>query len=212
MSWAETYTGKRFDYHELDRKNLSLEDIVISLSRQPRFNGHTDPPLSVLEHSIWVSRAVKARCHPKLRIIPSGRLNRLALRALFHDAAEAYVGDVIRPLKRAGESLWRHEREIQDLIYEWIGERIGGWNLDPKWADPIISHADYRVLRAEGEDLMSSKTLGWTIIGPDSPERWPAEKLRPLTAEAARSLFVEEFESLDKPLFAEELIEIRSAR
>jgi uncharacterized protein len=63
---------------------ISIDDIAHSLSHQCRFNGHVDTFYSVAQHSVMISEMLPEK---------------YKLAALLHDAAEAYLGDVVRPLK-----------------------------------------------------------------------------------------------------------------
>lgn len=92
-----TFQGKKVDPFEMELGEIVWSDIVHSLSRQCRFNGHTKGHLSVARHSMWVQEWV-------MRHLPEGmtineQIN-FSLAALLHDAAEAYIGDMIRPLKK----------------------------------------------------------------------------------------------------------------
>lgn len=78
-----TASGRRLRLFDPDPDAILIEDIARSLSRLARFNGHTRDFYSVAEHSVACSRY----CYP----FPTW--------ALLHDAAEAYVGDMITPLK-----------------------------------------------------------------------------------------------------------------
>jgi len=80
--WIQTYTGKRFWPLDPRPEDVDILDIAHSLSLLCRFTGHTSSFYSVSQHSILVAQEV-----PK----------RLRLWALFHDAAEAYIGDIARP-------------------------------------------------------------------------------------------------------------------
>ena len=73
----------RLDLAAPDWRQIDLDDIALSLSRIPRFLGQTWRVVSVLEHSLAVARMVPPR-------------HRLA--ALLHDAREAYMGDITRPV------------------------------------------------------------------------------------------------------------------
>lgn len=66
-------------------------DIAHHLSCINRFNGATIYPYSVAEHSLHVAMFVP----PQFR-----------LQALLHDAHEAYVGDITKPVKRFMNSAW----------------------------------------------------------------------------------------------------------
>lgn len=83
--WMQTYSGRRF--YPLDPRSAEVdrEDIAHALSLLCRYGGHVDRFYSVAEHCVLMSQAVAPE-H--------------ALAALLHDATEAYVCDVPRPLKR----------------------------------------------------------------------------------------------------------------
>lgn len=84
----QTYRGHRFDYLRTTPEMVDIDDIARALSMQCRFNGHVSAFYSVAQHSVHVSEHLK---HLPAR----GRMQ-----GLLHDATEAYVGDVVRPLKR----------------------------------------------------------------------------------------------------------------
>lgn len=79
-----TYTGKIVNLWDIKQDSIELEDIAHGLAFNCRWNGHTKAWYSIAEHCI--------RVHDRA---PS----ELQLLALFHDAEEAYWGDMIRPLK-----------------------------------------------------------------------------------------------------------------
>lgn len=83
--WIQTYSGKQ--YWPLDPRpaDVTIIDIAHALSMTCRFAGHCNRFYSVAEHSVHVSGLVPADD---------------ALVALFHDAPEAYIHDITRPLKR----------------------------------------------------------------------------------------------------------------
>lgn len=66
-----------------DQATIDPADIAAGLSRRYRFNGQADRPLTVAQHSL----AVADRLPPKLQ-----------LWGLLHDATEAYLPDLARPL------------------------------------------------------------------------------------------------------------------
>lgn len=92
------WTGStRLDLADPDPASIRIEDIARNLSRIPRFLGATRHPHSVAEHSLscayvaWMGRRDRRRATEPER--------RLELCCLMHDAAEAFVGDVTRPVR-----------------------------------------------------------------------------------------------------------------
>lgn len=108
MMKMRTYTGKMVDVFNLKPKQIDIQDIAHSLSLQNRFNGHTKSPVSVAFHSIIVASGVK----PEYQ-----------LQALLHDAAEAYIGDLITPVKY--HPTMHLFKELEDQIEEKIFARFG---------------------------------------------------------------------------------------
>lgn len=83
-AWTQTFTGKQFTPYAPQADQIEIEDIAHSLALQCRFNGHIKRFYSVAEHSVYVSYLVS----------PVARL-----KALLHDAPEAWIGDMVAPLK-----------------------------------------------------------------------------------------------------------------
>ena len=88
-----TWTGRRVEPLHLQARDISVYDIAHALARQCRYNGHCFGHLSVARHSIWVSGLIETWTSDR----------HLALAGLLHDAAEAYLGDLVRPLKQSPE-------------------------------------------------------------------------------------------------------------
>lgn len=72
-------------------EDVKLVDIAQSLTRKDRYNGYGKIFWSVASHSLLVSEIVQTLYDD----------TELALDGLLHDAEEAYIGDVIAPVKRA---------------------------------------------------------------------------------------------------------------
>lgn len=79
-----TVSGKKIDLLQPTPDMIDINDIAHALSRICRFGGHAKEFYSVAQHSLLVAAMAP---------------DELKLEALLHDAAEAYVGDVIKPLK-----------------------------------------------------------------------------------------------------------------
>jgi len=78
-------------FYPLDPRpeEVYIKDIARSLSRIIRFNGHSDRPVTVAQHSVQCALIAKRLGHHR-------HMQRFML---LHDAAEAYIGDMVRPLK-----------------------------------------------------------------------------------------------------------------
>ena len=88
--YIQTYNGKLFSLIDPQPEDVHIADIIESLSKQCRFVGHCKYFYSVAQHSVIVSNIVNEE-------------ERLA--ALMHDAVEAYIGDISKPLKLTLECL-----------------------------------------------------------------------------------------------------------
>ena len=85
-----TCTGRRVHIAAPLPEEIAVEDIAHALSHTCRFAGHTREFYSVAQHSVLVSELLEDR--------------RASLWGLLHDASEAYLHDLTRPLKRAIEA------------------------------------------------------------------------------------------------------------
>lgn len=103
-----TATGLRVNPTKLDETDIRIEDIARALAAQVRYNGHCHGHLSVARHCLWVAE----------RVAPEHRLW-----ALLHDAAEAYIGDLVRPLKHTayGSNYLDHEAFIEEAVADKFG-------------------------------------------------------------------------------------------
>jgi hypothetical protein len=84
-----TYTGRKFWPMDPHADDVSIVDIAHSLSMQCRYAGHCRKFYSVAEHSVLIAQW----------LLDQGHGQRAALWGLLHDAAEAYLVDVPRPVK-----------------------------------------------------------------------------------------------------------------
>src|SRR5579885_2784587 len=95
--WIQTYCGVAFYPLDPRPEEILIEDIAHALSMLCRFTGHVKRFYSVAQHCVYVSH----RCDPKD-----------ALWGLLHDAAEAYLNDISRPVKSLRElPLSTHDKD-----------------------------------------------------------------------------------------------------
>lgn len=146
--WIMTASGKAFWPLEPRGEDIDIEDIAHALAATNRFNGHTREPYSVAQHPVLMS-GVLWDCAPD-----DGTAARYALYGLLHDASEAYLGDVPRPLKKleAFAPYRDAERILQAEIY-----RVFGLAADEPLA---LKDVDRRMLRTEQAYLMPPPAHG----------------------------------------------------
>lgn len=136
-----TASGRYVDLVKPRAETILPIDIATGLSHICRFGGHTRTFYSVAQHCVLVSNLVPPP---------------LALAGLLHDAAEAYVGDVVAPLKQH----LRDYKPIEHRIEAVIAKKYG---LAWPWPKEI-KHADQRALRFEREQLMHRRG-DWELDG-----------------------------------------------
>ena len=140
--WVETIGGRRVNFDgpvALDQ--IDIRDIAAALSMQCRYNGHLQNYYSVAEHC----------CHAH-DLAPSGQ--GLRLPALMHDAAEAYIGDIVRPLKRLLPAVKVIEARLEAAIARVFGL--------PDPMPPEIAIIDGRLLASEALEFYGAdRVASW---------------------------------------------------
>jgi 5'-deoxynucleotidase YfbR-like HD superfamily hydrolase len=111
-SSIKTFTG-RVDPLNPVVDEINIEDIAHALSRQCRYNGHCVGFISVARHCIWVASHLETE----------GFDETVQLTGLLHDAAEAYLGDLVRPIKHSefGVAYLKVEAVLEEVIAEKFG-------------------------------------------------------------------------------------------
>lgn len=149
--WMQTFTGRQFFPTDPRPEEVVAEDIAHALSLICRYGGHVDRFYSVAEHCWLMSYAVPAED---------------ALWALLHDAAEAYVGDMVRPLKRQMPDYCFTEGRVLTAILDRFGIPYVKRTAMPD----SVKDADNRILLTERAVLMSA----------EPPGRWFQDDMAPL--------------------------------
>jgi hypothetical protein len=111
-----TVSGRVISFVEPKVADIELEDIACGLARVCRYSGQIRRFYSVAEHSVWCAQAAMARHGVET-----------AQAALMHDAAEAYVGDMVRPLKMLlrSDGIASAYDEAEATFARVIGKRFG---------------------------------------------------------------------------------------
>ena len=159
MSWITTHTGQQFDLLQPRASKVNPLDIAHSLANLCRFNGHSDRFYSVAQHSCMVADLVPEEHR---------------LTALLHDATEAYIGDITRPLK----ALLPNARQIETHIWHAICARFG---LNPT-LPACVHDADMIALATERRDLMPPDDTPWPCLAGTQPL---TQRVRPWSCEEA---------------------------
>ena len=148
MSYITTYTGKHFDPIQPEPGLFDLTDISHALSLLCRGNGHMKHFYSVAQHSIACAEEAKAR----------GYSARVQLGCLLHDASEAYLSDVTRPVKKDLDYYLKVEALLQDRLWAFF---IPGRVLSEEERGQIFE-IDDAMLSWEFRELMAEELGdGW---------------------------------------------------
>jgi hypothetical protein len=164
----QTYTGKALQFDDPKADQICIEDIAHALSNICRFSGHCKQHYSVAQHSVYVSQMVDPQD---------------ALSGLLHDATEAYIGDMVSPLKRLIPQFATYE----DRLWRVIARK---YKL-PADLPISVKRADLEMLSAEARDLCNADPILWGL-------RKAPENIRiiPWTPEEAKVHFLDRFHVL----------------
>ena len=174
-----TFSGKVIEPLNPDPAQIDIEDIAHSLSNQCRFTGHTKHFYSVAQHSVLVSH----ECDHKD-----------ALWGLLHDASEAYLSDIARPIKRYtawGSGYGDVERKLEIAVAFSFGLQDNDTPYEELGVMPAsVKRADDLLLRTEMRDLMPpgvSDTIPGEMLG---------EELAYWTPKFAKMAFLQRYDEL----------------
>ena len=164
--WITTYTGKKFYPLSPNPEDVDILDIAHALSLMCRFNGHCRVHYSVAQHSVHASLL--------------GQTRQVCLWGLLHDAAEAYLPDVCRPVKMA----FKHFKEWEENILNAVAARYY-LPFPTEEEQKEIKRIDNQLVVTEGRDLLRGDISDWTVkakpldieIFPKSPKEAEEEFL-----------------------------------
>ena len=160
--WIQTYTGKKFYPLDPRPEDVCLLDIAHALSLTCRYNGHCNVFYSVAEHSFRMSVADIPGC-PKWKLL--------------HDAAEAYVSDVPRPIK----PMLSEYRDLENAVMKVIAHKYDLRECD----QGLIKAADMVMLATEKRDVVNASPP-WSL---HLPAPLP-DKINPMRPQVAEWLFL----------------------
>lgn len=167
VTWIETFTGKRINPMHLDEEMIDINDIAHSLALQCRFVGHCIVFYSIAEHSMRVAELLHKMLTGNADDMDIGAeaTAKTCLAALLHDAAEAYIGDISRPVKH--HPMFKFAIELEKQI---LGKIMKKFNCTgANWE--LIKKADDIMLATEAEYLMADSGKGWYLPELPLPHR-----------------------------------------
>ena len=106
-----TYSKRKFSPLHTRNEDIEILDIAHALSLMCRANGHIRHFFSVAQHCLNCAREAGERGYSK----------EIQLACLLHDASEAYLSDITRPVKRSLSQYSEIEEVLQDCIYQRFG-------------------------------------------------------------------------------------------
>lgn len=135
-----TYSGIKFYPLSPREEEIKIEDIAHALSLVCRGNGHVKYFFSVAQHSINCYLEAKAR----------GYSREIQLGCLLHDASEAYLSDITRPVKKELSEYLAIEKNLQGEIYKKYNI-----NIEKEEVSTKIKLIDDEILKYEMFNLLN---------------------------------------------------------
>lgn len=161
-----TRSGRKFNFLDPESHNYQASDIAHHLSNVCRYGGASKFHFSVAQHSVLMAEAGYAMSRDPI----------LALDCLIHDASEAYIGDMKKPMKMQLPKFEEIEGRIDRAIRKHFNKHK---ILVPYEQTPECKYLDGAMFLAEWPVLMGHEDAqGWyphiepldVAIEPWSPE------------------------------------------
>lgn len=175
-----TQSGNYFNFLQPHTCEIHIEDIAHALSQICRFGGHTREFYSVAQHSVLVSQWIEQA------FILDAKKQEKAMVGLMHDAAEAFIGDIPKPLKNLLPDYSVIEARVERAIFLIFGI--------PYPLPEYVKHADLVLLSTEQRDLMPEHDDEWALIRNIKP--LPEYTFSPWKPEQAFREFMMRYEEL----------------
>lgn len=138
MLLMNLFSGHRIDPLHIKEDDIYLEDIAHALSLICRGNGHIKYFYSVAQHSLNCAKEAQSRGYSK----------HVVLSCLFHDASEAYMSDLITPIKKQMKEYQVIEDQLLETIFQAFHIKLKN---DEK---TIWKEMDHLLLEAELKEMM----------------------------------------------------------
>lgn len=158
----ETSSGRIIDLFDPKPDDLYLPDIVQSLKRLHRFNGHTSVRYTVFQHCTMCAAEAVSR----------GYSETVVKSCLMHDFAEAYIGDMAYPLKQNFPQYLELEIRFEDVLAERWGFQTS----------PEVTEIDRDMAVYEARHFMPSQAMD------DRWREWKSDYFQPASSLVQRQL------------------------
>ncbi len=170
-TYTQTYSGGIICPEDPVPEEIRIEDIAHALAQQPRFGGHLKEFLSVAQHSYLVSYYCR---------VPD------ALWGLLHDASEAYIADICRPVKKGLIGY----KEAEDKLMAAVCKKFG---LSPEMPASVRKADDLLICLESNQFLAPLRMEIW--------KHWPVDmsqynQIVPWTWHEAKCRFLDRFKEL----------------
>ncbi len=143
------YSGRLFYPLDPRAEEVHLSDISCGLANECRFAGQCDF-YSVAEHSLSISEVAEERA--RAMGWDEWQVHSAALWGLLHDATEAYIGDIIRPLKYTKQM--REYVAFERKVDAAIRKHFEPWLVVPSYVEDLVKKLDTQILADESEALI----------------------------------------------------------
>ena len=181
--WIATATGGVFHLQDPCPSEVKIQDIAESLSKIARYGGQTPFFYSVAQHSVMVMRNLPRDAQPY---------------GLLHDAHEAYIGDMTRPVSRmikqktGRDPLAKMRKDLDKVILKALGIETPHPQIKR-----LVDEADDRAIATEKRDILCGHDWDWNKAGSATKIPDPFKSaIKPWPHERARAEFLEAYANL----------------
>lgn len=105
-----TYSGKKLNLLDPFPEDINIQDISRGLAYNSHFGGQTPRFFSIAEHCLLVFNLMERAGR--------GFSPEILMAALLHDASEAYLGDMVKPLKVLLPEFQKIEQRMMEVIFD----------------------------------------------------------------------------------------------
>lgn len=171
LQWYQTFNGRRINPVHATITDIYIEDIAHALSQICRFGGHCKEFYSVGQHSVLCAMHASPET---------------AFPALMHDSTEAYIGDMVTPLKNQMPKF----HQVEDRLWKIIAKK---YHIPVKLPTEV-KVLDRQALGTEHRDLLDNHEHHvWKML--KGVKIW-SERIKPWSPKATEARFLDWFNYL----------------